>query len=433
MPYRTKYGSHYHENQGCPAIANRHVEPCKTDGLSPCALCCGGVGSAGAGGPIGTSETAGDEAGVPEVPESTKGLPPCEHADGAEGGRPAARGSLLRRAASLLASALSTGGSAGKSDLPEPPSEGELGARLAAKAVQMMPVPERIKAIPALLDRGGDESLASSMRTLAEASRARSSDELPRRQELAPAMEAGCAIAADLARELSREGISEDRRAEMACALASLTNEGIVNTVMRLSGGMPLGWHSRHSLTAAINQHDMLYAMMALSSPSPNRRFGGTDYERNVVPAMAAVGEWAASGFRTFPRVVRAVERSGGDGTSWHGKVSVLVTESDVDDPHVRELMRRASFVSPLSNATFERGVPGYWKIGASPRDARARYEKEIAALVQNSRNWDEERGRKAMEEWDENMLPILEWLAKEEVQQRLRSAPPADFLDLIE
>lgn len=50
MPFRTRYGTHYHESQGCPAIAGKETESCGTDGLEPCSLCCGeGRGGAGAG------------------------------------------------------------------------------------------------------------------------------------------------------------------------------------------------------------------------------------------------------------------------------------------------------------------------------------------------------------------------------------------------
>lgn len=38
MPYKTRYGSHYHEREGCCGA----TEPCSsTEGLSPCSICCG--------------------------------------------------------------------------------------------------------------------------------------------------------------------------------------------------------------------------------------------------------------------------------------------------------------------------------------------------------------------------------------------------------
>ena len=45
MPYKTRYGSHYHETYGCCGA----TDPCgSTDGLAPCSICCGG-GSDGDG------------------------------------------------------------------------------------------------------------------------------------------------------------------------------------------------------------------------------------------------------------------------------------------------------------------------------------------------------------------------------------------------
>ena len=41
MPYKTRYGSHYHEKEGCCGA----TEPCSsTEGLAPCSICCGGGG-----------------------------------------------------------------------------------------------------------------------------------------------------------------------------------------------------------------------------------------------------------------------------------------------------------------------------------------------------------------------------------------------------
>lgn len=62
MPFRTRYGTHYHESQGCPAIAGKTVMPCSADGLTPCSICCKGAkaGSSGGDAPIsGTTIRAG--------------------------------------------------------------------------------------------------------------------------------------------------------------------------------------------------------------------------------------------------------------------------------------------------------------------------------------------------------------------------------------
>lgn len=43
MFYKTPYGSHYHTNPSCPAIAGHQAEPCgDTTGLEPCSICAGG-------------------------------------------------------------------------------------------------------------------------------------------------------------------------------------------------------------------------------------------------------------------------------------------------------------------------------------------------------------------------------------------------------
>ena len=61
MPFRTRYGTHYHESQGCSAIAGKTVMPCSTDGLTPCSICCKGTkGDSGGGAPAsGTTVRSG--------------------------------------------------------------------------------------------------------------------------------------------------------------------------------------------------------------------------------------------------------------------------------------------------------------------------------------------------------------------------------------
>ena len=61
MPFKTKYGTHYHETEGCCGA----TEPCSAAGLEPCSICCagakgqGGAGGGAAGG-IGAGPGAGD-------------------------------------------------------------------------------------------------------------------------------------------------------------------------------------------------------------------------------------------------------------------------------------------------------------------------------------------------------------------------------------
>lgn len=429
MPYRTPYGSHYHEKYGCCGA----TEACGTDGLEPCSICCGDASHGGGGGaPSAAGAGSMPVLGAETIEEDDRGRAGDTEPDD-EQPMPSPR-DMLGRASAIVSAALGgRRGRHGRIGMPVPSHDGSVDTRLSERAVELMPPPERIRAIPTVLDRAGDASLAKAMGTLAEAATAKSAEELPHDRDLAPALEAGCAAAAELAHALSREGLSGERRKELSCALSSLTYEGIVSVVMRRSSRFPIEWSGSHTLSAAVNQHDMLYAMMALSSPSPRRRFDDGDYAGCVVPALGAIRGWASSGFRSFPRVVESVERLGGDGTAWHGKTSVLVTEADVDDPHVRELMRRQTFKGETSGTTFARGVPGYWKVGTSPAEARTQFEDEVAALVASSDRWDEERARQALIEWDENMLPVLEWLARGDVRHRLMSEPAVDFIDLIE
>lgn len=65
MPYKTRYGTHYHMTEGCCGAA----EPCSAAGLAPCSICCGkgarqaAGGSPSTGGSAGTAAGAGDAAG----------------------------------------------------------------------------------------------------------------------------------------------------------------------------------------------------------------------------------------------------------------------------------------------------------------------------------------------------------------------------------
>lgn len=68
MPFKTRYGSHYHEVEGCCGA----TEPCSsTEGLAPCSICCAGARkSADAGGGIAGGIGAGAGEGDYAAPES---------------------------------------------------------------------------------------------------------------------------------------------------------------------------------------------------------------------------------------------------------------------------------------------------------------------------------------------------------------------------
>lgn len=78
MPYKTEYGSHYHETYGCHGA----TIPCDTAGLTPCSDCCGhghgssdglaSAGPSGAGSPVGTGVTGEHQTG-----DGTDGISPA--------------------------------------------------------------------------------------------------------------------------------------------------------------------------------------------------------------------------------------------------------------------------------------------------------------------------------------------------------------------
>lgn len=82
MPFRTRYGTHYHENQGCSAIAGKEVESCGADGLEPCSLCCGGGRSAGG---LGAGAASSGGAGACSGPSGGGGTASRSLSTGASG------------------------------------------------------------------------------------------------------------------------------------------------------------------------------------------------------------------------------------------------------------------------------------------------------------------------------------------------------------
>lgn len=81
MPYRTRYGKHYHEVSGCHGA----TIPCGTAGLSPCSDCCGdargGGGSQAQDAPSTGMPVTGEETGAYEA----EGLPHSETPGPAQG------------------------------------------------------------------------------------------------------------------------------------------------------------------------------------------------------------------------------------------------------------------------------------------------------------------------------------------------------------
>lgn len=74
MPFKTRYGTHYHSKQTCPTLQGRETMPCSKDGLEPCAICVstGGrrwVEPGYAGGFAGTSSATGGMFSAEDAPE----------------------------------------------------------------------------------------------------------------------------------------------------------------------------------------------------------------------------------------------------------------------------------------------------------------------------------------------------------------------------
>lgn len=81
MHWRTRFGTHYHDTYGC--AGGRATIECRTQGLLPCAICCGRGGGAGAAGGdgAGTASPTADAAGRPaaqrdEAPGAATGTHP---------------------------------------------------------------------------------------------------------------------------------------------------------------------------------------------------------------------------------------------------------------------------------------------------------------------------------------------------------------------
>lgn len=106
MPWKTKFGTHYHETYGC--ASGRATIPCDTKGLLPCSICCGG-GAKGAGG---STSAGGAGAGSPQAGGQGAGTGAAQAGDMPAAGRPADAAGVDRLLATL--------GSDGSASVAEP-------------------------------------------------------------------------------------------------------------------------------------------------------------------------------------------------------------------------------------------------------------------------------------------------------------------------
>ena len=116
MPYKTRYGKHYHMEEGCHGA----TIPCGTNGLSPCSDCCGTKG--GGGDPHGTGvPPAGAGTGTPadETAEDDRVEAPDARAEARDANAtesPAARSAGIAEAGRQ---AMAEGQSAPSIEIPE--------------------------------------------------------------------------------------------------------------------------------------------------------------------------------------------------------------------------------------------------------------------------------------------------------------------------
>lgn len=159
MPFKTRYGTHYHENQGCPAIAGREVEPCSAAGLEPCSICCGGS-SSGGGGTVGGAGATGAPSGDGAYAVGTDGAAIPQ--DMAQGEMPDVGNDPLGRGRAMAEAGSSGTREAGTPDMPAegvashiPSDAAERSARTATRDGRHAPICE-IVSVPLENDWTGE-------------------------------------------------------------------------------------------------------------------------------------------------------------------------------------------------------------------------------------------------------------------------------------
>lgn len=250
-------------------------------------------------------------------------------------------------------------------------------------------------------------------------------------------MERAIAISPEMAAKLvrmARDERDDARRHEILASLGALANDGALRGVLSSLSEFPAGWHQTHSLAVACNHHDMFYMTQALLSGPKRARMSLDDFEQGVMPLLGTLSEFAETGFRKFPRKVTAPRRfpDGPDGDrAWGTQTSVLVTRDDVDDPSVLALMDRDDVQGRAKAETYHRGVPGYWRLGIDPEEERSEHVRMVDWMSSHVPGWGWLRRRQAIRDFDDNMLPIVRWLATDG-GKRLSGLQPVEATDLL-
>ena len=423
MPYKTKSGSHYHMTPGCHGA----LIPCSTNGLEPCSDCCGvangaTAASAPSAGAIPTDGRTDEQGAFPAETNSQ----PMQSAP--------LQGNPLPRQATEIAEAGWDGMRNGR-EMPAP-TDGADFDRIFAEAFgqattgdQGVVTPsERIRSLFDLDVTNPERD--SSILVLADIAAGRK----PRnRRETERAIADGVTMVHDLMGAIRAEK-DPSRRERLLQAMGAVANDGILKGVLTSLSDFPAGWHQTHSLATACNQHDMFYVTKALTDQSKRMHMSVDEFEDSVMPMLDALGAFAESGFRRFPRIVRTVKRfpDGPDGRAWGTQESVLVTKEDVDDQHVLALMDRDEAHGTTNDASWHRGVPGYWILGTDPIAERGKYVRSVQWMVSHMREWTWRRERRAIRDYDRNVLPVLRWLARRDVTERLRNADAVEPARLV-
>lgn len=427
MPYRTKSGSHYHETYGCHGA----TIPCDAAGLEPCSDCCGAGAS---GDPDPSSATAG---GTPVGASATEGQGEFSlgSASSQLGQDDLTSPEPSPRQATEIAEAGWDGMRNGQ-EMPAPSDDIDFD-RLFADAFGQATTDSPSVATPSERIRSlfeldvTDPRYDDSILVLADIADGRRPSD---RREVERAISDGVAMTHDLVDAVRSEDDPE-RRERLLQVMGTLANDGVLKGALSSLSEFPAGWHQTHSLAAACNQHDMFYVTKALTDRSDRRRMSVDDFEDGVMPMLDALSTLAESHFRELPRVVRTVRRfpDGPDGDrAWGTQESALVTKDDVDDPHVLSLMDRDEVRGRAQDEAYHRGVPGYWVLGADPRAERDEYVQSVQWMVSHMPRWNRRRGRQAIRDYDENVAPIRNWLARHDVAERLRSADGVEAIDLL-
>ena len=420
MPYKTRFGSHYHMTEGCHGA----TIPCGTEGLSPCSDCCEATPRGGKELGEGVSGALAGTMGM-DVDESEWERTTVEES----------RSGAIFADTPDMARGLADAGAEGYANGQPMPDEELTFEEIFAKSFGVtkdvpknMTPASRIKNLFEIID---DPKYDDAILVLSDIADGRP---IQKGRDTEQAIVTGVDLTKDLV-EMARNERDPERQETILYALGSLANDGILKGVLSSMSEFPASWHQTHSLSTACNQHDMFYITKALVDKSPRKRMTIDDFEEGVVPMLDTLAQFAESGFRKFPRTIVSTKRwpDGPDGgRAWGTQESVLVLAEDVDDPDVLDLMDRDDVRGKSKMDVYHRGVPGYWVTGQNPQDERRQYVDTVKWMVSHSAMWNRRRGRQAIRDFDENMMPILSWIDRRGVMDGIKASGNVEALDLL-